>query len=54
MVEVIGRENIFLNSPRSPNLSTRKALLRAQEWLGTDDVEVRIFFDPGRETSGGH
>lgn len=49
MVDVIGRDNIFLNSPRSPNLSTRKALLRAQQWLGTDDVEVRIFFDPTKE-----
>ncbi|MEZ5433127.1 MAG: YbjQ family protein [Verrucomicrobiales bacterium] len=36
MVEVIGRENIFLNSPRSPNLSTRKALLRGSgmAWNG--------------------
>ena len=49
LVVVIGRENIFLNSPRSPNLSTRNALLRAQELLGTTEAEVKIFYDPSKE-----
>lgn len=48
MVEVIGRENIFLNSPRNPNLSTRNALKRAQELLGTTQADIRIFYDSGK------
>jgi hypothetical protein len=42
-VEVIGRENIFLNHPRNPNLSTRNALKRAQNLLGTSEADIRIF-----------
>jgi SulP family sulfate permease len=49
MVEVIGRENIFLNSPRNPNLSTRNALKRAQEVLGTTQADIRIFYDPNQK-----
>ncbi len=45
-VEVIGRRNIFLNHPRNPNLSTRNALIRAQELLGTTEADIRIFYDP--------
>ncbi len=45
-VEVIGRDNIFVNHPRNPNLSTRNALKRAQELLGTDEADIRIFYDP--------
>jgi len=48
MVEVIGRKNIFLSSARNPNLSTRNALKRAQEVLGTSKADVRIFYDPNR------
>ncbi len=48
LVEVVGRGNIFMNSPRRPNLSTRNALLRAQELLGTTEAEVKIFFDPSK------
>lgn len=47
-VEVIGRENIFVNHPRNPNLSTRNALKRAQELLGTDEADIRIFYDPSK------
>jgi sulfate permease, SulP family len=46
-VDVIGRRNIFLNHPRNPNLSTRHALIRAQELLGTTEADIRIFYDPG-------
>jgi SulP family sulfate permease len=48
MVEVIGRENIFPGSPSNPNLSTRKALKRAQEILGTDQAKIQIFYDPSK------
>jgi SulP family sulfate permease len=48
MVEVIGRENIFPGSPSNPNLSTRKALKRAQEILGTDQAKIHIFYDPSK------
>ena len=49
MVEVIGRENIFLGSPSNPTLATRNALLRAQEILGTKNADVRIYYDPGKQ-----
>lgn len=48
-VEVIGRDNIFLSHPRNPNLSTRNALKRAQELLGTKKADIRIFYDPTKE-----
>lgn len=51
LVDEVGRENIFLNSPRSPNLSTRNALLRAQELLGTKEADVKIFFDPSKKNT---
>ncbi|MCB1231286.1 MAG: SulP family inorganic anion transporter [Verrucomicrobiae bacterium] len=53
MVEVIGRNNIFLNSPRNPNLSTRNALKRAQEVLGTTEANIRIFYDPNKDANQG-
>ncbi|MBP7949166.1 MAG: SulP family inorganic anion transporter [Verrucomicrobiales bacterium] len=48
MVPVIGRENIFMGSGHNPNLSTRNALKRAQQLLGTTKADIRIFFDPQR------
>ena len=48
LVEVIGRENIFPGSPSNPNLSTRKALKRAQAILGTDKATVHIYYDPSK------
>lgn len=48
-VEVIGRSNIFANNPRNPNLSTRNALKRAQELLGTTEADIRIFYDPNQD-----
>ena len=41
-----GESNLFLNSPSNPNISTRDALKRAQQLLGTDRADIRIFFDP--------
>jgi SulP family sulfate permease len=49
VLEVLGRQNIFINSPKNPNMSTRKALIRAQELLGTDEADVRIFYDPSKD-----
>ena len=48
LVEVIGRDNIFPGSAANPNLSTRKALKRAQEILGGEEAEVRIYSDPSK------
>jgi sulfate permease, SulP family len=41
-----GESNLFLTNPRNPNLSTRGALKRAQQLLGTDKADIRIFYDP--------
>lgn len=49
MVDVVGRDNIFLASPTNPNLSTRNALKRAQQILGIKDAEVRIYYDPSKK-----
>jgi len=43
-----GQSNLFLNSPSNPNLSTRDALKRAQQLLGTAHADIRIFFDPAK------
>lgn len=45
----LGKENIFLASPQNPNLATRNALKRAQELLGGEQADVRIFFDPAKK-----
>ena len=44
-----GESNIFLNRPSNPNLSTRDALKRAQQLLGGEKAEVRIFYDPNKK-----
>lgn len=44
-----GESNLFLTNPRNPNLSTRGALKRAQQLLGTDKADIRIFYDPGKQ-----
>lgn len=48
MIEVIGRDNIFMGVPSNPNISTKNALKRAQELLGTKEAEVHIFYDPNK------
>ncbi len=47
-VPVIGKENIFPGSVDNPNIATRNALKRAQEILGTKEVDVRIQYDPSK------
>jgi SulP family sulfate permease len=44
-----GQSNIFLNKPSNPNISTRDALKRAQQLLGGEKAEVRIFYDPNKK-----
>jgi SulP family sulfate permease len=45
-----GQSNLFLGDARNPNLSTRWALKRAQQLLGTEKADIRIFYDPGHAT----
>jgi sulfate permease, SulP family len=44
-----GETNLFLTNPRNPNLSTRGALKRAQQLLGTQKADIRIFYDPNQQ-----
>ncbi|MAS93820.1 MAG: hypothetical protein CMO55_11565 [Verrucomicrobiales bacterium] len=48
-LRVLDPHNVFLNNPQNPNLSTRKALMRAQELLGTTEADIRIFYDPNKD-----
>ncbi len=43
-----GESNLFLTNVQNPNLSTRSALKRAQQLLGTDKADIRIFYDPNQ------
>mgnify|MGYP001391003277 FL=1 len=49
-VQFIGRENIFPGSISNPNLATKNALKRAQEIIGSSDIDVRIYHNPSRPT----
>ncbi len=48
LISVLGKENLFLGSTKNPNLSTRNALKRAQEIIGSEEADVRIFYDPSK------
>lgn len=43
-----GESNLFLYRPSNPNLSTRDALKRAQQLLGGEKADIRIFYDPNK------
>jgi SulP family sulfate permease len=45
MIDIIGRENIFLASYGNPNVSTKKALQRASDILGDKNADVKIFYE---------
>jgi sulfate permease, SulP family len=49
LITIVGRENIFPGSVQNPNLSTRHALERAQQLLGTKEAEIQIYYDPSRK-----
>ena len=40
--------NIFLIEPKNPNMSTRKALMRAQAVLGTREADISIYTTENR------
>ncbi|NNC88337.1 MAG: SulP family inorganic anion transporter [Akkermansiaceae bacterium] len=44
-----GESNIFLYRASNPNISTRDALKRAQQFLGTTKADIKIFYDPSKE-----
>ncbi len=46
-----GESHIFLTNPQNPNLSTRSALKRAQQLLGTEKADIRIFYDPSKQAA---
>lgn len=46
-----GESNIFLIEPKNPNMSTRRALMRAQELLGTKQADISIYTTETREPS---
>lgn len=49
LLEKIGPENFFREVPGNPTVSTRNALVRAQQILGRRDARIHIFVDAGRE-----
>lgn len=53
LIEVIGRENLFMGSAANPNISTRNALKRAQEILGVKDANINIYYDPRHQADSG-
>lgn len=44
-----GTSNIFMFGPSNPNISTRNALLRAQQLLGTKQADISIFHDVNKD-----
>jgi len=44
-----GETNLFFYSPSNPNISTRDALIRAQELLGTKKADIKIYYDPAHD-----
>lgn len=46
ILSVVGRKNFFMDYASNPNLSTAKALRRAQEIIGKKSAEIRIYVDP--------
>ncbi|NWK56480.1 SulP family inorganic anion transporter [Verrucomicrobiaceae bacterium N1E253] len=44
-----GETNLFMYFQPNPNISTRDALIRAQELLGTKQADIKIFYDPNKE-----
>jgi SulP family sulfate permease len=44
-----GTSNLFMFAPSNPNISTRNALRRAQQLLGTKEADISIFHDANKE-----
>jgi len=47
-----GETNLFFYAPSNPNISTRDALIRAQELLGTKKADIKIYYDPSHDKKG--
>lgn len=52
VMELLGENNFFLHSIENPNLSTRRALKRAQELLGVDQAKILLFTTPHKDKDG--
>jgi SulP family sulfate permease len=48
LLEMLGRENFFMDVPSNPTISTRNALKRAQRLLGGAEANIRIYVDPAK------
>jgi len=44
-----GESNIFVYRASNPNIATRDALKRAQQLLGGEKADIRIFYDPNKK-----
>ncbi len=49
LLTLLGKENFFMGSESNPNVSTRKALKRAQELIGSDKADIQIYYDPNKK-----
>jgi len=52
LLDLLGRENFFMNSPSNPTIATRNALRRAQSLLGTKQANIRIYVDSTKKSAG--
>jgi len=48
LIEILGKKNFFMGSSANPNMATRNALKRAQELLGGQKADVKIYYDPNK------
>jgi len=44
-----GETNLFMYFQPNPTISTRDALIRAQELMGTKEADIKIFYDPNKD-----
>jgi SulP family sulfate permease len=51
VISVLGESNIFPGDASNPNVSTRKALMRASQLLA-GEADIRIFYDKRHENAG--
>lgn len=51
LLDLIGRENIFPDMSQNPNLSTARALKRAQQLIGEQKAKVSIYYDRSQESA---
>ncbi|MDR0534869.1 MAG: STAS domain-containing protein [Puniceicoccales bacterium] len=50
ILKILGTANVFEGDPANPNVSTRRALLRACEILGSKNADIRVFYDRRRKS----